>query len=99
MTATAIIAFIAGAILAQRFRFFILIPLLLLAAGAAVVAVLGSAAGGWDFFFAAIAAAVGLQLGYLAGAALRASLPAPSGQTDAAATDKRKSGSGALPVH
>jgi hypothetical protein len=99
MTATAIIAFIAGAILAQRFRIFILIPLLLLAAGAAIVAVLASAAGGWDFFFAAVAAVVGLQIGYLAGVVLRAWLPAPSEQTESTASDKRKSGSGVLPVH
>ena len=98
MTATAIIAFLAGAHLAQRFRFFILIPLLLLAAGAAIIAVLASAASGWDFFFAVIAAAVGLQLGYLAGAALRAWLPAPNEQGEGAAPDKRKSGSGVLPV-
>jgi hypothetical protein len=99
MTATAIIAFIAGAILAQRFRIFILIPLLLLAAGAAIAAVVTSGAGGWDFFFAAIAAAVGLQIGYLSGVVLRAWLPAPREQAEGSAPDKRKSSTGVLPVH
>lgn len=100
MTATAIIAFFAGAILAQRFRVFILIPLLLLAACASVIAVFAAATGGWYFFFAVIVAAIGLQLGYLSGAAMRSWWPATSEQSEVATTDeKRKPGSGALPVH
>lgn len=98
MTATVIIALFAGAILAQRFRIFILVPLMLLAACAAGIAVFISATGGWYLFVSVIAAAVGLQFGYLAGAALRSWWPATSEKPeDAKRDDKNKSG--ALPVH
>jgi len=101
MTATAIIAFVAGAFLAQRFRIVILIPLLLLAACAAVVAAFASGAGAWHFILVAIVAVVSLQIGYLAGAAFRTWGHAASKQGDgsAAGAEKPKPGAGALPVH
>jgi hypothetical protein len=100
MIPTAIIALLAGAVLAQRFRIFILLPLLALAAFAAIIAAFATGTDAWHFVFVAIIAAVGLQIGYLAGAAYRVWELSHSKQADApAAVEKPKPGAGALPVH
>lgn len=102
MTAIAIIAFLVGAVLAQRFRIFILLPLLLLAGFAGGIAiVMTTGADAWHFVLIAIIAAVSLQIGYLVGAAIRAweLFKTRDAKPSAAAADKPKSSASALPVH
>jgi hypothetical protein len=101
MIAAAIVAFFVGMVLAQRFRIFVVIPLLALAAFAAFVAIFATGADTWYSVLIAVVAAVGLQIGYLFGAAMRAWGIFTSAETDSSspAPDKVKSSANTLTVH
>ena len=71
MLTTAITPFLLGAALAQRFKIHILIPLIGFAGAAICVELLLLTADRWHLAMMMAAALAGLQIGYLAGAALR----------------------------
>ncbi|KAA5603676.1 hypothetical protein [Blastochloris sulfoviridis] len=60
-----------GALLGTRFRVRVLVPVMLVALPAILAATLAAQAGVWTILGAMLAAAVALQFGYLAGAALQ----------------------------
>lgn len=74
MAAVTILAFLCGAVLAFRFRVFVLYPII--AVGATFGLVLGMAAGNslWTVMLGIVTAAVALQVGYMFGTAGRMSL-------------------------
>jgi len=57
-----------GALLAQRFKVFVLVPVLTLAAVVAAVIGYHQQAGAWQIAGSSVLAVVGVQIGYLAGA-------------------------------
>jgi uncharacterized membrane protein len=71
MLTPAIISFLVGLALAQRFKVLILIPVILLTLVFAIVAGLSGAAAGWASALTAVVTITGVQIGYLLGIALR----------------------------
>src|SRR4029077_12075601 len=71
MLTPAIISFLVGLALAQRFKVLVLIPAILLTLVFAVVAGLSGAAAGWASALTAVGAITGVQIGYLIGIAIR----------------------------
>ena len=71
MLTPAIISFLVGLALAQRFKVLVLIPAILLTLVFAVVAGLSGAAAGWASALTAVIVITGLQIGYLIGIAIR----------------------------
>jgi len=71
MLTPAIISFLVGLALAQRFKVLVLIPVILLTLIFAVVAGLSGAAAGWASALTAVIVITDLQIGYLIGIAVR----------------------------
>ena len=71
MTFAAIIALVVGAMLAQRFRVFALVPVLTLTIFVACGFVMMVGADPWQTALGAIIAVVGVQVGYLVNAPFR----------------------------
>ena len=65
-----LIYLLVGALLAQRFRVFVLVPVLTLAALVAAVIGYHEGAGTWQLLGSSVLAIVCVQVGYLAGAVL-----------------------------